>query len=212
MPEPNLPPLIVYEDNASLPTGTDACQVVVLQKIKEELPELPSVKRDRLVQTHGILPEHSFTLVVSFWVGRQVGEMVVPVFPLKAIQSDLWAVACWTLTGCDCILMISAGLSWFGPNWKFVTWSLVFMSLQNEDGLMDYFEAVLKVTKKEPRKVIGWVTNELLGHLRQQDMSVCQRWDAGQFTSTLISEMCLKSKKNSGRDLGSHGQRGGCSG
>ncbi|XP_005935105.1 glutamyl-tRNA(Gln) amidotransferase subunit B, mitochondrial isoform X1 [Haplochromis burtoni] len=107
MPEPNLPPLILYEDNASLPTGIDACQVVVVQKIKEGLPELPSVKRDRLVQTYGILPEHSFTLV-------------------------------------------------------------------NEDGLVDYFEAVLKATKKEPRKVIGWVTNELLGHLKQQDMSVWQ--------------------------------------
>lgn len=65
MPEPNLPPLIVYEDNASLPTGIDACQAVVVQQIREELPELPSVKRDRLVQTYGILPEHSFTLVVS---------------------------------------------------------------------------------------------------------------------------------------------------
>uniref|UniRef100_UPI0037E967A6 glutamyl-tRNA(Gln) amidotransferase subunit B, mitochondrial n=1 Tax=Semicossyphus pulcher TaxID=241346 RepID=UPI0037E967A6 len=107
MPEPNLPPLIVYEDNASLPTGTDASQAVVVQKIREGLPELPSVKRDRLVQTYGILPEHSFTLV-------------------------------------------------------------------NEDGLVEYFEALLKATKKEPRKVIGWVTNELLGHLRQQDMSVSQ--------------------------------------
>lgn len=69
MPEPNLPPLIVYEDNASLPTGIDACQAVVVQKIREGLPELPGVKRDRLVQTYGILPEHSFTLVVSFISG-----------------------------------------------------------------------------------------------------------------------------------------------
>ncbi|XP_069545350.1 glutamyl-tRNA(Gln) amidotransferase subunit B, mitochondrial [Brachyistius frenatus] len=107
MPEPNLPPLIVYEDNASLPTGIDTCRAVVVQKIKEGLPELPSVKRDRLVQTYGILPEHSFTLV-------------------------------------------------------------------NEDGLVEYFEAVLRATKKEPRKVIGWLTNELLGHLKQQDMSVSQ--------------------------------------
>ncbi|CAN9510258.1 unnamed protein product [Ophioblennius macclurei] len=107
MPEPNLPPLIVYEDNASLPTGTDACQTVVVQKIKEGLPELPGVKRDRLVQTYGILPEHSFTLV-------------------------------------------------------------------NEDGLVEYFEALLKATKKEPRKAIGWVTNDLLGHLKQHDLSVSQ--------------------------------------
>lgn len=68
MPEPNLPPLIVYEDNASLPTGIDACQVVVVQKIRRGLPELPGVKRDRLVQTYGILPEHSFTLVVSVYL------------------------------------------------------------------------------------------------------------------------------------------------
>nr|XP_019956779.1 PREDICTED: glutamyl-tRNA(Gln) amidotransferase subunit B, mitochondrial [Paralichthys olivaceus] len=107
MPEPNLPPLIVYEDNASLPSGTDACQMVVVQKIREGLPELPSIKRDRLVQTYGILPEHSFTLV-------------------------------------------------------------------NEDGLVEFFEEVLRATKKEPRKVIGWVTNELLCHLKQQDMSVSQ--------------------------------------
>ncbi len=70
MPEPNLPPLIVYEDIASLPTGIDACQAVVVQKIRQELPELPSVKRDRLVQAYGILPEHSFTLVVSLHVGE----------------------------------------------------------------------------------------------------------------------------------------------
>ncbi|XP_015257750.1 PREDICTED: glutamyl-tRNA(Gln) amidotransferase subunit B, mitochondrial [Cyprinodon variegatus] len=107
MPEPNLPPLIVFEDNASLPAGIDACQAVVVQTIKEGLPELPSIKRDRLVQLYGILPEHSFTLV-------------------------------------------------------------------NEDGLMEYFEEVMKSTKREPRKVIGWVTNELLGLLKQQELSVSQ--------------------------------------
>uniref|UniRef100_A0A672ZPS6 Glutamyl-tRNA(Gln) amidotransferase subunit B, mitochondrial n=1 Tax=Sphaeramia orbicularis TaxID=375764 RepID=A0A672ZPS6_9TELE len=107
MPEPNLPPLIVYEDNASLLPGADVCQAVVVHEIRERLPELPSVKRDRLVRTYGILPEHSFTLV-------------------------------------------------------------------NEEGLVEYFEAVLRETKKEPRKVIGWVTNELLGQLKQQDMSVSQ--------------------------------------
>ena len=52
------------------------------------------------------------------------------------------------------------------------------VALQNEDGLMEYFEAVMKTTKREPRNVIGWVTNELLGHLKQQDMSVSQRWEA----------------------------------
>uniref|UniRef100_A0A667X102 Glutamyl-tRNA(Gln) amidotransferase subunit B, mitochondrial n=1 Tax=Myripristis murdjan TaxID=586833 RepID=A0A667X102_9TELE len=107
MPEPNLPPLIVYKDNASLPTGVDACQAVVVERIREGLPELPSVTRDRLVQTYAILPEHSFTLV-------------------------------------------------------------------NEDGLVEYFEAVVRETKREPRNVIGWVTNELLSLLKQKDQSVSQ--------------------------------------
>lgn len=65
MPEPNLPPLVVYEDTSSLPDGVDSSQAVVMQSLKEKLPELPGVKRDRLVQMYDILPEHSFTLMVS---------------------------------------------------------------------------------------------------------------------------------------------------
>ncbi|XP_013876134.1 glutamyl-tRNA(Gln) amidotransferase subunit B, mitochondrial [Austrofundulus limnaeus] len=106
MPEPNLPPLIIYEDDTSLPSGIEPCQAVLVQKIKEMLPELPSVKRERLVQTYGILPEHSFTLV--------------------------------------------------------------------SEGLTEYFEELMKGTKKEPKKVIGWVTNDLLGQLKQRDISVIQ--------------------------------------
>lgn len=63
-------------------------------RAKEGLPELPSVKRDRLVQTYGILPEHSFTLVVSFWVGetgwnQPVGGRVVLSFKSQLIRSYL---------------------------------------------------------------------------------------------------------------------------
>ncbi|KAL0203782.1 hypothetical protein M9458_001800, partial [Cirrhinus mrigala] len=63
MPEPNLPPLFVYESEASVPGGVDPAQVVVIDRLSTQLPELPSVKRTRLVETHGILQEHSFTLV-----------------------------------------------------------------------------------------------------------------------------------------------------
>lgn len=56
----------------------------------------------------------------------------------------------------------------------FKSFLVVFCS-QNEDGLVEYFEAVLTETKKEPRKVIGWVTNDLVGHLKLQDMRVSQR-------------------------------------
>ncbi|XP_038856222.1 glutamyl-tRNA(Gln) amidotransferase subunit B, mitochondrial-like [Salvelinus namaycush] len=107
MPEPNLPPLMVYEACSTAPPGVAPSQVVVLEEVRERLPELPSVRRQRLVETYGILPEHNFTLV-------------------------------------------------------------------NEDGLMDYFEAVVKETKAGPRKVIGWVMNELQGLLHQQNLSVSQ--------------------------------------
>ncbi|XP_051757766.1 glutamyl-tRNA(Gln) amidotransferase subunit B, mitochondrial [Ctenopharyngodon idella] len=107
MPEPNLPPLFVYESEASVPAGVDPAQAVVIDRLSAQLPELPSVRRMRLVETYGILREHSFTLV-------------------------------------------------------------------NEDGLMDYFESVVKMTKAEPRKVIGWVMNELMGNLNIQNLKVSQ--------------------------------------
>ncbi|KAG1956816.1 glutamyl-tRNA(Gln) amidotransferase subunit B, mitochondrial [Pimephales promelas] len=107
MPEPNLPPLFVYESEASVPAGLDSAQVVVIDRLSAQLPELPSVRRTRLVETYGILREHSFTLV-------------------------------------------------------------------NEDGLMDYFESVVQMTKVEPRKVIGWVMNDLMGNLNLQGLKVSQ--------------------------------------
>ncbi|XP_075054891.1 glutamyl-tRNA(Gln) amidotransferase subunit B, mitochondrial [Mixophyes fleayi] len=104
MPEPNLPPLILY-DTQSLPSNMDADQIINVDLIKERLPELPSVTRERLVEQYGILPEHSFTLV-------------------------------------------------------------------NEDGLQEYFETLAKITKVNPKKIIGWVIKDLLGYLRQQNLTV----------------------------------------
>ncbi|XP_017569024.1 glutamyl-tRNA(Gln) amidotransferase subunit B, mitochondrial [Pygocentrus nattereri] len=107
MPEPNLPPLFVYEDEASVPAGVNPTQVVMIDRLKAELPELPGVRRARMVDQYKILPEHSFTLV-------------------------------------------------------------------NEDGLTEYFERVVRNTKAEPRKVIGWVMKELLGNLNQQSLKLAQ--------------------------------------
>lgn len=64
MPEPNLPPLVLY-DSASLPPGADPQQVVNVDQLRDTLPELPSATRERLVQQYGMLPEHSFALLVS---------------------------------------------------------------------------------------------------------------------------------------------------
>ncbi|KAM9450030.1 glutamyl-tRNA(Gln) amidotransferase subunit B, mitochondrial [Clarias gariepinus] len=63
MPEPNLPPLFVYESVSSVPHGVDPAHVVVIDRLKAQIPELPGVKRTRLMEEYGILPEHSFTLV-----------------------------------------------------------------------------------------------------------------------------------------------------
>ncbi|XP_074445763.1 glutamyl-tRNA(Gln) amidotransferase subunit B, mitochondrial isoform X1 [Larus michahellis] len=62
MPEPNLPPLILY-DAKSLPANMNHQQVVNIDWIHERLPDLPSVKRAKLVEQYGILPEHSFALL-----------------------------------------------------------------------------------------------------------------------------------------------------
>ncbi|ELW50433.1 putative glutamyl-tRNA(Gln) amidotransferase subunit B, mitochondrial [Tupaia chinensis] len=63
MPEPNLPPLRLYDDASSPPAGTASQQVVNIDRIRETLPELPGVTRERLVRQYGMLPEHSFTLL-----------------------------------------------------------------------------------------------------------------------------------------------------
>ncbi|XP_062865267.1 glutamyl-tRNA(Gln) amidotransferase subunit B, mitochondrial [Trichomycterus rosablanca] len=107
MPEPNLPPLFVYEDVDSVPDGVDLAHVVVIDRLGAQLPELPGQKRIRLVDEYGLLPEHSFTLV-------------------------------------------------------------------NEEGLLDFFMRVVQNTKLEPRKLIGWVMQELLGNLNQQNLKVTQ--------------------------------------
>lgn len=68
MPEPNLPPLVLY-DATSLPSDADSQQVINIDQLRDMLPELPSATRERLVQQYGMLPEHSFTLLVSVpWV------------------------------------------------------------------------------------------------------------------------------------------------
>ncbi|XP_072352174.1 glutamyl-tRNA(Gln) amidotransferase subunit B, mitochondrial [Scyliorhinus torazame] len=106
MPEPNLPPLVIY-DNETIPSNMNPQQVVNIDHIRELLPELPNDKRKRLVEKYGILSEHSFTLV-------------------------------------------------------------------NEDGLVQFFETVIEQTQVNPTKVIGWIINDLLALLKQNNLRVNQ--------------------------------------
>lgn len=40
---------------------------------------------------------------------------------------------------------------------------------------MELFEDVVRETQMNPKKVIGWVISELLGHLKQYDLTVKER-------------------------------------
>ncbi|XP_067897207.1 glutamyl-tRNA(Gln) amidotransferase subunit B, mitochondrial isoform X1 [Heterodontus francisci] len=106
MPEPNLQPLVIY-DNETLPSNVNPEQVVNIDHIREQLPELPNATRARLVEKYGILAEHSFTLV-------------------------------------------------------------------NEDGLVKFFETVVEQTQASPKKVIGWIINDFLALLKQNNLKVNQ--------------------------------------
>uniref|UniRef100_A0A9J7XUV2 Glutamyl-tRNA(Gln) amidotransferase, subunit B n=1 Tax=Cyprinus carpio carpio TaxID=630221 RepID=A0A9J7XUV2_CYPCA len=64
MPETNLPPLV------------NPAQFVVIDRLSFQLPELPSVKRTRLVEMYGILQEHRFTMRTGLWE-REHFESVV---------------------------------------------------------------------------------------------------------------------------------------
>lgn len=46
---------------------------------------------------------------------------------------------------------------------------------QNEDGLAEFFENVVKQTQMKPKKVIGWIINDLLSHLKQHSLTVKER-------------------------------------
>ncbi|XP_010336903.2 glutamyl-tRNA(Gln) amidotransferase subunit B, mitochondrial isoform X3 [Saimiri boliviensis] len=90
MPEPNLPPLLLY-DATSLPTGADPQQVINIDQIRETLPELPSVTRERLVQQYGMLPEHSFTLL------NEVGLLEFFQNVIKETRAEPKKVTSWVL-------------------------------------------------------------------------------------------------------------------
>ncbi|KAM4811720.1 glutamyl-tRNA(Gln) amidotransferase subunit B, mitochondrial [Urocitellus parryii] len=90
MPEPNLPPLVLY-DSTTLPAGADSQQVINIDQIRDMLPELPSVTREQLVQQYGLLPEHSFTLL------SEVGLLEFFQNVIKETRAEPKKVASWVL-------------------------------------------------------------------------------------------------------------------
>ncbi|XP_029796018.1 glutamyl-tRNA(Gln) amidotransferase subunit B, mitochondrial isoform X1 [Suricata suricatta] len=90
MPEPNLPPLLLY-DTASLPAGADPQQVINIDQIREQLPELPSETREKLIQQYGMLPEHSFALL------NEVGLLEFFQNVIKETRAEPKKVTSWVL-------------------------------------------------------------------------------------------------------------------
>ncbi|XP_060634828.2 glutamyl-tRNA(Gln) amidotransferase subunit B, mitochondrial isoform X2 [Anolis sagrei] len=45
-------------------------------------------------------------------------------------------------------------------------------TLLNEDGLMEFFETVLKATEMNPRKVVGWILTDMLGYLKKHNLTI----------------------------------------
>ncbi|XP_027981097.1 glutamyl-tRNA(Gln) amidotransferase subunit B, mitochondrial isoform X1 [Eumetopias jubatus] len=90
MPEPNLPPLLLY-DTASLPPGADPQQVINIDWIRERLPELPGKTREKLIQQYGMLPEHSFTLL------NEVGLLEFFQNVIKETRAEPKKVTSWVL-------------------------------------------------------------------------------------------------------------------
>ncbi|XP_070271415.1 glutamyl-tRNA(Gln) amidotransferase subunit B, mitochondrial [Myotis yumanensis] len=90
IPEPNLPPLLLY-DSASLPAGVDPQQVINIDQLREQLPELPSVTREKLVQQYGMLPEHSLTLL------NEVGLLEFFQNVMKETRAEPKKVTSWVL-------------------------------------------------------------------------------------------------------------------
>ncbi|XP_047654427.1 glutamyl-tRNA(Gln) amidotransferase subunit B, mitochondrial isoform X2 [Phacochoerus africanus] len=90
MPEPNLPPLLLY-DSGSLPAGVDPQQVINIDWLRERLPELPSVTREKLVRQYGMLPEHSVALL------NEVGLLEFFQNVMKETRAEPKRVTSWVL-------------------------------------------------------------------------------------------------------------------
>ena len=63
MPEPNLPPLHIYND-VTMPTYLPSDQVVNIDELRRSMPPLPVEVRATLQQKYGISLEHAMTLMV----------------------------------------------------------------------------------------------------------------------------------------------------
>ncbi|XP_071787634.1 glutamyl-tRNA(Gln) amidotransferase subunit B, mitochondrial-like [Asterias amurensis] len=119
MPEPNLPPLILYDSN-TINKASHNSSIVNIDEVRGQLPELPEAKRRRLVVDYGIRLDSAVKLV-------------------------------------------------------------------NEDGLVDFFEAVIQdKSERDPQKIVNWIETELLRCLNEYDLHVAE----SPLDSATLGELC----------------------
>ncbi|XP_049828330.1 glutamyl-tRNA(Gln) amidotransferase subunit B, mitochondrial isoform X2 [Schistocerca gregaria] len=63
MPEPNLPPLWLLIDDKPLPENVDSRELVNVEALRKELPEMPEETRNKLIQNYALSLETVFILV-----------------------------------------------------------------------------------------------------------------------------------------------------
>ncbi|XP_060080884.1 glutamyl-tRNA(Gln) amidotransferase subunit B, mitochondrial-like [Ylistrum balloti] len=64
MPEPNLPPLCVY-DNTTIPEGLHTSQIVNVDVLRQQLPTLPAKQKQDLVKEYGLPEIYAHRIVVK---------------------------------------------------------------------------------------------------------------------------------------------------
>ncbi|KAJ8298052.1 hypothetical protein KUTeg_024583 [Tegillarca granosa] len=87
MPEPNLPPLHLYDNSSVLPSNVNQNDILNLDVIKEKLPALPEETRNRLVQQYGITPRDSLLVLMDDGL-LEFYESV-----MKFVDKDLYKLA-----------------------------------------------------------------------------------------------------------------------
>lgn len=66
MPEPNLPPLLLYNDLTQPPGYHGDDQVVNIDELRRKMPLLPSERRERLKKKYDLSQDNINTIMVSF--------------------------------------------------------------------------------------------------------------------------------------------------
>ena len=70
MPEPNLPPLHLYTSDTVDPAKSE--EVVLIDKLGEEIPALPGSIREMLMEAHGLSLYEASAIVVGLYLSLRM--------------------------------------------------------------------------------------------------------------------------------------------